>query len=460
MPYRKNLCLKFWLTVQMTVMVLALPNLLEAQDPGQATGNDKPAAQDASKTTNSPDAEPVSPVALAWADSYIREIGRSGLLAGNPEGLRWGSLYIPTATASGVVEDFEATSTSPNTEFTGAILQTTVVYDHRIGNGRIALQYSPSLAIANGEVVKDFSNQNVSVDVLIYQRPRWNVRISDSFRYSYSQESFGFPFLDVSALTLSTATNSFLDGPARWLSNDAYLSIGYAVTARSSIIVTPRYIYSESGVGPNLARGVSYGGSVSWNYRTSERQTFGVEYSGQDIHEAFATPLPATDTIFNTVAGTAGRQMSATWVVTGALGVTSSSPGNGQRDWNFYGAFGTVKQLGHSTIGLNYSRADTLSTGLISSEYADRVDLTYQNKMNQRLSWGVGGGYLREIQSGGTSGWYASANSQFLLAPRAGVFSTFTYSHKNQAVTTLNLFNGNRDIYIFGILWQPSRTNR
>jgi hypothetical protein len=460
MQFKKNLWLRIWLPLQLMFMVLALPNLLEAQEPGQATGKDKPAAQDASKTTDSTDTTPASPLALSWADSYFRQIGRSGLLAGNPEGLRWGSLYIPSAKVSGIVEKFEETATLPGTVFTGAVLQTAVVYDHRVGSGRLALQYEPSLAIAEGHVVKNFSNQNISVDLLIYQRPRWNVRFSDNFRYSYAQQAFGFPFLDVSPVTLGTVTNSFLDGRARWLSNNAYLSIGYALTARSSITVTPDYTYSESGVGVNLTRGASYGGSLHWNYRTSERQTFGVQYSGQDIHETFSTLPQGTNTIYHTVAATAARQLSATWIINGALGVTTSSFPNAQRSWSVYGVFGLVKQLGRSTIGLNYSRGDTLSTGLISNEYADRVDLTYQNKMTQRLSWGVGGGYLRQVQSGGTSAWYASSNAQFLLAPRAGVFATFDYSHKNQAVTTTNLFSGNRDVFTFGILWQPSRPNR
>jgi hypothetical protein len=458
MECKKSICLCSWLTLQSIVMVLAQPSLIEAQESGQATEKDKPAAQDASRNTDSTDAAPASPLGLFWADSYIRQIGTSGVLAGNRKGIGWGSLYIPSVGVNGIVARFEGTSTLPGTTFSAAVLQTAVVYDHKIGSGsRIAIQYQPSIAIAEGHVVTNFSNQNTSLDVLIYTRPRWNVRFSDGFNYYYSQQSIGYSYLDVNPVTGGSVTNRFLDGPSRWFSNAASLSVGYAMSARSSISVTPNYEYSESGAGANLERGASYGGSVNWNYRTSERQTFGVQYTGQLIRETLSTTASATDTIFNTIAGTAGRQLSATWYVKGALGATTTAMPLSQRQWSVYGEFGLVKQLGRSSLGINYSRGDTLSTGLISNQYADRVDLTYQNQMNKRLNWGVGGGYLRQVGSGGSSGWYTLTNVLFLLAPRAGVFATFEYVYKNQIANTPNLYSGNRDIFSFGLLWQPGQ---
>ena len=464
MECKKSICLCSWLTLQLIVTVLALPNLVWAQESGQSTEQNKPAAQDASKSADHTDVAPAIPLGLSWADSYVRRIGTSGVLAGNREGIGWGWLYIPTAKVSGIVEEFEGTGTLPGAVFTAAVLQATVVYDHRIGNSRFALQYEPSIAFAEGQVVRNFSNQNTSLDFLIYARPRWNVRFSDNFRYYYTQQSFGLPYLDVNPVTVGTVTNNFLDGPGRWLSNNAYLSVAYALSARSSVSVTPNYAYSESGEGALLTRGATYGGNVNWNYRTSERQTVGLQYIGQLIREA----IPATgtnsggvtDTIFHTIAGTAGRQLSATWFMTGSLGVTTSFLPQAQRQWNVYGVLGLVKQLNRSTVGLNYGRGDTLSSGLISNQYADRVDLTYQNNMFKRLNWGGGGGYLRQVQVGGFSGWYATTAVQFLLAPKAGLYATFDYSHKNQSGNVNSLFSGSRDVFFFGILWQPGRLQR
>jgi hypothetical protein len=94
---------------------------------------------------------------------------------------------------------------------------------------------------------------------------------------------------------------------------------------------------------------------------------------------------------------------------------------------------------------------------LIANQYADRVDLTFQTKIGTRLTWSVGSGYLRQVQAGGFSGRYITSDAQFLLAPRAGLFATFDYYRKNQAANTNNLFSGNRNIYSFGIRWQPGR---
>src|SRR4029077_9276883 len=124
--------------------LLSLPNQASAQDTSQSSGNQKPGTQAAPKDADNKEAEPASPFGLTWANSYIRQIGSAGLLAGSREGIGWGSLYIPSAAVNGIVDQFEATGATPATSYTAAVLQTTVVYDHRIGNGRFALQYQPS----------------------------------------------------------------------------------------------------------------------------------------------------------------------------------------------------------------------------------------------------------------------------------------------------------------------------
>jgi hypothetical protein len=456
--------LSIWLTLCFTLMNLAQPKCALAQDSGQATDKDKSSSQDSSKSSDSTVATPANPVSASWPDSYIRQIGTSGLLAGNRQGVGWGSLYIPSAGVSGIVDSFDATSTQPGAVFATVVLQTVVVYDHKLGSSRFAIQYEPNVAFVDGQVVSNFSNQNASLDILIYQRPRWSVRFSDSFRYAYTQQTLGYPYFDVNPTTSGTITNAFVDGPQRWISNSAALSAGYAMSMRSSITVTPGYTFSESGEGATLTKASSYGGNVNWNYRTSERQTVGVMYSGQLIQETSPAPpgtlTPVlTNTLYNTVAGTASRQLSAGWSVRGALGATITDLQN-QRGWSFYGSFGLMKQLSRSTFGLSYTRGDTLSAGLISSYYADRIDLTYQYQMRRRLSWGTGGGYMRQVNAGGFSAWYASANLRFLLAPRAGLFSTVDYTHKNQIGDLSNLFEGNRDTVSFGIVWQPARVPR
>ncbi len=462
MQHKNHLRLTIRLILFLILAICLLPSLASAQEAGQDTGKEKPAAQGASKDVGNKDAEPTSPYAFAWADSYIRQIGTSGLLAGSREGIGWGILYIPSAGVSGIVDQFEGTSTTPGATYTSAVFQTTVVYDHRIGASRLALQYQPSMAIADGQVVRNFSNQNTSLDWLVYTRPRWNVKFSDSFRYYYTQQSVGLSYLDVNTVTSGVATNNFLDGPSRWLSNNASMSIAYALSRRSSIAITPNYGFSESGVSGNLTRGASYGGSVSWSYRTSERQTVGFQYTGQLLHEAgrgtsALTSGAPSDTIFHTIAGTAGRQLSATTFARGSLGVTTSTFAQNARQWFVYGTLGLLKQLVRSSLGLNYSRGDTLSSGLIANQYADRVDLTFQTKIGTRLTWSVGSGYLRQVQAGGFSGRYITSDAQFLLAPRAGLFATFDYYRKNQAANTNNLFSGNRNIYSFGMRWQPGR---
>ena len=232
------------------------------------------------------------------------------------------------------------------------------------------------------------------------------------------------------------------------------------MSRRTSITVTPTFVYSVSGDKPASTQAVSYGGSVNLNYRTSERQTVGVQYSSQLIHERLPGTNVPLDTLYETIAGTAARQLSATWYVRGSAGVSTSSftfSSQSQRQWQAYGTFGLIKQFGRSSAGLNYSRSDTLSNGLVSTIYADRVDATFNNETTRRFGWMIGGGYLRQVQSGGFAGWYATSDVRFLLAPRAGLYSFFNFTHNNQGSNPFGLYSGNRDYFSFGVRWQPGR---
>lgn len=468
MRLKKYLLRGHWISFALMVLLSFPGSLSFAQGTGQTTGNTNPATQDASKQTENAAGEPASPIGLAWADSYIHQIGSAGLLAGNREGVGWGSFYIPYASATGVFDRFEAAGSVPASTYTAAVLQTALVYDHRLRTSRFAIQYSPSMAIAEGRVVGSFSNQNTTLDFLLFARPRWNVRFSNAFSYYYTQTAFGSPYFDVNPTSGGMVTALFLNGPARWLSDSAHVSISYALSRRASLTVTPDFTYSESGIGTNLTHAAAYGGNVSWSYRTSERQSVGVQYSGSLIHETFSASSPGTtssssDTLYHTIAGTAARQLSSTLLVSGSAGVTTASNTQAalnSREWSFYGTFGVAKQLGRSSLGLNYSRGSTLSSGLISSRYADRIDATYSSRVVRRLGWLIGGGYLRQVGTSGFSGWYTASEAQFLLAPKAGLFSFFNFTHNNQGTNTANLYAGNRDFYSFGIRWQPGRVAR
>src|SRR5260370_3118169 len=271
MQFRNHFRESIWLIVSLILAICLWPNLGSAQESGQDTARQEHAAPGASNDTDNKDAGPASPYALSWADTYIRQIGTSGVLAGNREGIGWGSLYIPSATVSGIVDQMAGTNTTPGATFSAAVLDTMVVFDHKIAAGRLALQYQPSMAIADGRVVSNFSNQKTSFDWLLYTRPRWNVRFGDGFRYYYSQQTIGLPYLDVNTFTSGAVTNNFLGGAGRYLSTSASISISYPLSTRSSISVTPKYTSPAARLGVHLSRGSSYGASVSVNYRTTER---------------------------------------------------------------------------------------------------------------------------------------------------------------------------------------------
>lgn len=451
-----------WGIAAMMALCLNLSLRTVAQESGESTSQGSAASQSTKDNSNAPEssrAQTVSPVSTSWASQYFYQIGSAGVLAGNPQGLHLGRLYVPTAEVRGVVDDLRGVNGQSDSVLTGTLFDATVVYDRQFGSNRFAVQYQPRMAIADGRVVSDFSNQNTSLDMIVYSRPRWNVRIHDGFAYFYSQESAGFNYFDVSSITSGTVTNGFLDGPNRWISNTASASISYALSARSAITVTPRYIFSESGESPRLIKGDTFGSDVGWNYRTSAVQSVGLQYSGQLIRENESRDV-SSNTIYHSLDATLSRQLSPTWLLTGALGATVQSVYTGSHFWYAHGAFGLVKQFPQSSLAFNYYRGDTLASGLISNQFSDRYDATYQKKLGRRLTGSVGGGYLRQAFSGNLRAWYVLAQAGYLLAPKAGLSFAIDYAHKQQKGSVGSLFVGDHDSFLFGLQWQPARATR
>lgn len=427
----------------------------------------------ATSATSAPDAAPAAPqeepkasryepsggLGGSWADTYFRQIGSAGLLAGDPQGLKWGRFYIPDAAVIGVIDRQTGSSSAPDDTASRELFRTTIVYDRLFHRNRLALQYQPQLALADGHVIKDFSNQNTSLSMIVYAKPRLSVRVNDYFQYFYTQQAGAGGFLDADFSTFSTAQNLFLTGPERLLYNNLSSAISYALSARSSLTITPTYTYIVSGIGNDRIRGQLYGGGVDYTYRTSAQQLVGITYSYEWIHRGFNTG-GTSDTQFHTIAGLIERRLSPSWFVKGSLGVTVPTGGdNGSQPLFAYGNASLVKQFIRSTAALTYSRGDSFASGFVSGQFADRIDITYTRQISRRFRGTAGAGYLREVGSSAFQAKYASGGLDFLLAPRAGLFLTTSYSRRHQATNSLNLFSGNLDLFTFGLRWNPSRAN-
>jgi len=458
----KNFC-SSWKTWGAAVLlgVLSLPTSAWPQDESQSSNPQKPADQNSQQTPppQNQDTTPVSPMGIEWGNTYFHEIGSAGLLAGNPQGLHWGRLYIPQASINGVEQHFQAQGTgggvSGSSSF--ALFQTLVVYDRQFSKNRLALQYQPDVAIQNGQVATNFNNQTASVDWILYSRPRLSIRFSDSFSYYSSQHNVTAQYFVVNTTSPITLTGNFLEGPSRWISDGVNLNIAYAPSARTMITILPRYTFSENGEGVNLNRGIAYGGTISWTRLLSARQSVGLEYSSELIHQGRTV---VQDTIYQTFAGTFQRQLSPTWHAGFAAGATTSTTSgtSASRQWNFYGTASVSKTFRRFIAALSYDRSNSFAYGYISSTYADRVDATVQAPLGRRLSLGAGAGYIRQVVPAfGFQAKYGTGHAGYLLAPRAGLSATFDYARKFQGSNGVGLFAGTFDLFSYGILWQPRR---
>src|SRR5580765_5116644 len=134
-PKQRKLFISIYLQIIFNLWLILMPQLASAQEASQTPSQDASRVQN---TNKKPDDDkggsvPVIPLGLTWTDSYVRRIGYAGILAGNREGIGWGSLYIPTASVTGVVETLDTTAGQTGGVFAATLFQATFIYDHKLG---------------------------------------------------------------------------------------------------------------------------------------------------------------------------------------------------------------------------------------------------------------------------------------------------------------------------------------
>ncbi len=449
-----------WFTV-----TLAFASNAQSQDPGApgtapATQSPSPPSQDEKKSGDSSSKDSVEPVDIsAPPSSTVNAIGSASPL-GQPNGfLRWGDFFVRDVsyTQAYEVSNYHEQS-SPN--LTGSsesnntsLFETTLAFNHVSQNNQVALQFQPRLAIINGNVFPDLSNQNVSFNWLVSQNSRWSMDLHDNFAYFSSQNLYATYYADVNAQTGTAIQNNFLDGPGTLLSNAAGLSISYRWSPRTTLSFAPQFQYTRTtGTQSGTLISRNYGGAVTLGYQLSARQTIGVLFSSQYL-EVSGVPM---NTQYYSTGLTYSRQMGPSWTVSGTLAATLT-PGAGiANPWTYTATASLTRQLQRGSAGIVYSR--DVAMGYVTNQFADRIDAVASWQLTRNLGSSVSGGYQNQNQgSNPISGYYTASQLSWRLAPRVSAYVSYGYRMQNG--DAIRILKGHSNTVGGGIRWEsgPSR---
>jgi hypothetical protein len=338
-----------------------------------------------------------------------------------------------------------------------AILRTAVVLDERIKGFDLNLQYSPQLAFSNGQFQTDLSNQNVGLSSTFLLSPRWTLVLRETYSERNGQTLFGDFNLDVNAVSGQTADSPFLQNFHKEINTDGFFSLTYQMSERDSISITPDGHTYDAYLTPTATSATlsyAYGGQVGWGHIITERSTLNAyggwdrrftEY-GQPISDYYSFGMGYTNRITQTV------------TIHGDIG-GSTVANTGGRYWTSIGNASIRKDFRSSNISLSYYRGNGFGT-FNQTGYADRVDVSYDIRILQRLSLGAGGSRETGSSLGGGNtqytGEYATGRAGFYLGAGLGISANI--GRRWQSGAGVGPDAGDTTFFAGSLTWQPSRT--
>ncbi|HYL92217.1 MAG TPA: hypothetical protein VEW69_03575 [Alphaproteobacteria bacterium] len=326
--------------------------------------------------------------------------------------------------------------------------RTNVLAQHSFGRSRLAVQYSPKLTLLDGQFLKNFSNQDSSLDTVFMLGSRASLTLGDHFQIFNTNNLDGDTFLSSDPISSNAVQQAFLEGPTptRYMINSSQGTLNVRMTDRTSIAFTPSYAYSRASglVVPIISH--TYGGSLSLRRQMSSSQTLGLYYSYEAIRiENRDRPLT---TPFDEMGISFSQQITSTWGVQSSFGAFKEGLPGGTR-WSGSGHLSTSKSFGHSSIALAFFRGQSLA-GVVTNNIYNRADALYRLPISRKLRIEVGSGYA---MSRDINGLYVNSNFTWELRPNLTWFSGYTY--KDQTGDQVQIATRTRGFVIFGIRIHP-----
>ena len=415
-----------------------------AQD--SPSGMNPPAGPDALAQTPSADVTTTTPPVTAGQINdgpSIRELGSANFLSSNNVSLfQWGPLHL------GSSEFFQGYNSTNTDRSWMSVLRTNVMAERRIGRNALVVQYSPKLTVINGTLIKNFSDQDSTLDGYYALTPRLGMGFSNHFQIFNTNTLNGEWFMSADPTSSFTVQKAFLEGPTptRYLTNSAQTTFSYRLDPLTRISVSPAYTYSRASGGIDPVLSHTYGATVQVERALTARRTVGGYYGYQAIRieesdRPFVTP-------FHNIGLSYSEQLTPTWGIQSSFGAFKEGLQGGSR-WSGSGTVSTTKSFGRSSIALAFYRGQGLA-GVVTSNTSNRVDLLYHVGLSRRVRLDLGSGYVafKDVRAK-----YATSGISWEMRPNLSTF--VSYAYKYQIGDGIQVGDLNSNFVMVGIRWHP-----
>jgi hypothetical protein len=379
--------------------------------------------------------------------SEVRQLGTASFLNSNFGIAHWGPFSLGTTTLSQAYQRGTGESNSLSS------LRTELMAGRTFGRNHLMLQYSPKLTVLNGQVVKNLSDQDSSIDTYFALGPRLRLSLNDRFQSYTANSVIDGPFFTTDTFRSSFAQNAFLQGPteSKFTMNTTQVGLGFLVSPRTHLNVIPAYSFQSWSGSTGAVRSQIYGGVVQLEHAVTPTKTVGLYYEYEAIRIKDRTGPYVTP--YDTVGITYSQQLTPTWGISTSLGAYKEGlPQSQGTKWSGNANFGTAKIFGKSSISLDLFRGQGLA-GVITSTTVNRADLLYHHTLSRKLSVDAGSGYAVFKLARSANGLYGTVGFDWQLRPTLSWFTTFGYT--KQTGDGIQIATLASDFVAFGIRWHP-----
>jgi len=411
-----------------------------------STGMNPPAGQDTLAQPPSADLTTATPPVTAGQINdgpAIRELGSANFLSSNVGWFRWGPLHL------GSSEVFQGYNRTNGGGAWMSVLRTHVLAERRFGRNLFVVQYSPKLTVVSGSLIKNFSDQDSTLDGYYALTPRLGMSFSDHFQIFNTNSLTSESFISADPMSSFTVQKAFLEGPTptRYLANSVATTFSYKLSPLTQISVAPSYTYSKATGLETPTLSHTYGATVQLEHALTARRTVGAYYGYQVIRveehdRPFVTP-------YNNIGINYSEQLTPTWGIQSGFGAFKEGLPEGTR-WSGSAHVSTTKSFGRSSVALVFFRGQGLA-GVVTSNNGNRLDALYNVGLSRRIRADLGAGYVgfKDIHAK-----YGTVGLDWQMGPNLSTFVRYAYKYQAGDGNQIgNLTNGS---VIFGLRWHPN----
>ena len=387
-------------------------------------------------------------VTLDDETNTIKQLGTPFPLQLQPEGLKIGPCTIPSVSDS----FFYAVNSAPVTPtetFAGNSISGSLICTKTFSRGVLAAQARGQFSFANSW--HPYTNQAVGVTFNDQLSERWSLSASASFTY-FQNSILANPQYLLSYQNAGIVQQTlFLQQNTSTLYESNNVSLSYHMGERTQLTLTPILgaTFQDEQGGWSIAR--TFGGAVGITHTFSPNLGLGAFYSISHSVTSGVADSPGWNS--QSIGFTFQYNFHQSWFVSGSVAATGQLVAN-VLTMTPTGTVTLMKRFSHSAISGAYSRSEAGSV-IVSSGYFDQADIGYNQSISKKLSFNVGVGEFRTINTVAHAyGKRAGGGVSYQWTPRLSVFAGYSFAHQNGTVSTnFSPFLGNTNAFNMGLTW-------